>query len=191
MADPSPHDVTDLLVTWCDGDAAALDQLVPLVEAELRRLAHHYLGRERPDHLLQTTALLNEAYVRLIAWKSVRWQNRAHFYGVAAGMMRRILVDYARKRPRGADGEAVRVTLAEGLAVSGEPGADLVARDDALRELAERDPRKAQIVELRFFGGLDVDETAEALGIAPITVKREWARAKAWLYCALDGSEHR
>src|SRR5215218_6314966 len=110
MPDRSPHDVTDLLATWCDGDAAALDQLAPLVEAELRRLAHRYMGRERPGHLLQTTALLNEAYVRLIAWRSVRWQNRAHFYGVAAGMMRRILVDYARKRPRGADGEALHVT---------------------------------------------------------------------------------
>ena len=191
MAAHSPHDVTDLLVAWCNGEAAALDRLAPLIEGELRRLAHRYMGRERSDHLLQTTALVNEAYVRLIAWRSVSWQNRAHFYGVAAGMMRRILVDYARKRPRGAHGEALRVTLAEDLAAAGERGADLVALDDALRELAERDPRKARIVELRFFGGLDVDETAEALGVAPITVKREWARAKAWLYCALDGSELR
>jgi RNA polymerase sigma-70 factor (ECF subfamily) len=191
MPDTSPHDVTDLLVAWCDGDEEALDRLVPIVEAELRRLAHRYMGRERPGHLLQTTGLLNEAYLRLIDWKSVRWQNRAHFYGVAAGMMRRILVDYARKRPRGLEGEIPHVALDEGVGVPGGRDADLLALDDALCELGERDPQKARIVELRFFGGLGVEETAEALGIAPVTVKREWARAKLWLYRVLDRAEAR
>jgi RNA polymerase sigma-70 factor, ECF subfamily len=185
MSTPAPHDLTELLMAWNAGDPAALERLAPLVEAELRRLAHHYMGRERQDHLLQTTALINEAYMRLIDWRAVRWQNRAHFFAVSAQMMRRILVDMARKRPHNAHGEAQRVSLEAALVIAREPGADLVALDEALRSLAEHDARKSQIVELRFFGGLSVEETAEVLGVAPITVMREWAKAKAWLYSAL------
>jgi RNA polymerase sigma factor (TIGR02999 family) len=182
----STHEVTQLLIAWSDGNAEALEQLVPLIQAELHRLAKHYMRRERPDHALQTTALVNEAYLRLIDWKSARWQNRAHFFGVSAQLMRRILVDFARQRPRARDGTAHQVSLDEALVISSDRSADIVALDEALQALAELDPRKSQIVEMRFFGGLGVEETAEVLKISPITVMREWNKAKAWLYRELS-----
>lgn len=178
-----PAQVTRLLVAWREGDASALDQLVPLVETELRHLAHRYLRRERPDHVLQTTALVNEAFIRLINWRDVSWQNRAHFVAMAARVMRHILVDISRRRARGPDGCRMRIVeMAEAEDASQDRSRDLIAIDDALRELAERDPRKAQIVELRFFGGLNLQEIAEVIGVAPITVSREWAKARAWLH---------
>ena len=191
MSKPAPHDLTELLLAWNGGDPAALERLAPLVEAELRRLARRYMGRERAGHVLQTTALINEAYLRLIDWRAVRWQNRAHFFAVSAQMMRRVLVDLARKRPRNARGEARQVSLEAALELAHEPGADLVALDEALKSLAERDARKSRIVELRFFGGLSVEETAEVLQVAPVTVMREWAKAKAWLYRELSRAEER
>lgn len=191
MGEPESHQLTELLVAWSDGDEAALDQLAPLVQSELRRLASHYMRRERGDHLLQTSALINEAYVRLIDWESVRWQNRAHFFGVAARMMRRILVDFARQRPRvdnGPAAEARHISLDYALNVSDGKDSDLLALDEALEGLAKIDERKGRIVELRFFGGLTVDETAEVMKLAPITVMREWNKAKAWLYRELSNS---
>ena len=181
-----PSDVTQLLMAWSEGSETALEELVPLVEAELHRLAQRYLRGERPGHTLQTTALVNEAYLRLINWKSVRWQNKAHFLGVSAKLMRRILVDHAR-RNRGKTAGALDISL-DGTASIGR-GEDLVALDAALSELAALDPRKSQIIELRFFGGLTVEETAEVIGVSPRTVKREWSLAQAWLYCALNGEE--
>jgi RNA polymerase sigma factor (TIGR02999 family) len=187
MADPSTHDVTELLVAWSDGDEAALERLVPVVHAELHRLARRYMSRERDGHTLQTSALVNEAYVRLVNWKTARFQNRAHFFGVSAQLMRRILVDFARRRPRAAEGEAARqVALEEALVVSDERDADLVALDEALEALSKFDERKARVVELRYFGGLSVEETAEVLQVSPVTVMREWAKAKAWLYRELN-----
>jgi RNA polymerase sigma factor (TIGR02999 family) len=183
---PSPSEVSRLLLNWSEGDRAAFDKLVPLVYDELRRLARHFMRREREGHTLQTTALVNEAYVRLIDQRSVRWQNRAHFFAIAAQSMRRILVDHARSRryaKRG--GEARQVSFDEAAIVSRERCAELVAVDDALTDLAARDPRKSQIVELRFFGGLNIEETAEVMGISPTTVQREWRSAKAWLYQAI------
>ena len=183
----SPEQVTQWLIAWSSGDQTALDKLMPLVYDELHRLAHHYMSRERPGHTLQTTALVNEAYLRLIDQKSVSWQNRAHFFAVAAQVMRQILVDYARRRQvlkRG--GQAVKVSLDEAAIVSQERGADLVALDDALTSLAAIDPRKSQIVELRFFGGLSVEETAEVLKVSPRTVMRQWSLAQAWLYRELS-----
>ena len=178
----STPQVTELLAAWRAGSDSALDELVPLVEGELRRLARGYLRRERPGHVLQTTALVNEAFVRLLGWEYVNWQNRAHFLGMAAQLMRRILVDIARRRARSADGTRLLVAdLSEAEQAGGDRSRDLVALDDALRELAEHDQRKAQIVELRFFGGLNLDEIAEVIGVAPITVSREWAKARAWL----------
>ena len=189
MDAPGSHELTELLVAWSDGDEAALEHLAPLVHAELHRLARHYMRREREDPLMQTSALINEAYLRLIDWKAVRWQNRAHFFGVAAQMMRRILVDFARRRPRVAEGAtAHRVSLDEALSVSDEKDADLLALDEALKELERLDARKSRIVELRFFGGLSVEETAEVLQVSPITVMREWKKAKGWLYRELGGS---
>jgi len=182
MADPPTHDVTELLVAWGEGDEAALEKLVPLVDAELHRLARRYMGRERAGHTLQTSALVNEAYVRLIKWKDGRFQNRAHFFGVSAQLMRRILVDFARSRNRAGAPPPQRITLDEALVISDERDADLVALDEALEELTKLDPRKGRIVELRFFGGLTNEETAEFLKVSPVTVMREWARAKAWLY---------
>ena len=179
---PSPNEVTQLLVAWSNGDRAARDEIMPLVYDELRRLAHRYMDRERRDHTLQTSALVNEAYLRLIDQKDVHWQNRAHFFGIAAQMMRRILVDYARKRgfaKRGGDDKPV--SLEEAMIVSPERAANVVALDDALEILGGIDPRKSQIVELRFFGGLSVEETAEVLSVSPATVSRDWTLAKAWL----------
>jgi RNA polymerase sigma factor (TIGR02999 family) len=185
---PSTHEVTRLLVSWCDGDEAALERLMPLVHGELMRLARHYMGRERSGHTLQPTALVNEAYMRLVDWKNVRWQNRSHFFGVAAQMMRRILVDFARSRPAPKrDGGARLLTLGEADDLPQERPADLLALDEALTALAAFDSRKATIVELKFFGGLSVEETAEVLKLSPTTVMREWAKAKAWLYRELTG----
>ncbi len=183
---PSPHDVTQLLVAWGNGDQSARDQLMPLVYDELHRLAHQYMNRERPGHTLQTSALVNEAFLRLVDQRDVHWQNRAHFLGIAAQMMRRILVDYARNRQyakRG--GNARQVSLDEAVIVSNERSADVVALDEALKSLAEFDLRKSQIVELRFFGGLSIDETAEVLTVSPGTVMRDWTLAKAWLKRAM------
>lgn len=189
MDGPETHELTQLLVAWGDGDEAALDQLAPLVHAELRRLAKRYMSREREDHLLQTSALINEAYIRLIDWKAVKWQNRAHFFGVAAQMMRRILVDFARRRPQIEAGvEARHVSLDAAMTVGKEKDSDLIALDEALKDLEKLDERKCRIVELRFFGGLSVEETAEVMKIAPITVMREWNKAKAWLYRELSRS---
>lgn len=183
MDEPGAHELTELLLAWGNGDEEALARIAPLVHAELYRLAKRYMSRERADHLLQTSALINEAYVRLIDWKAVRWQNRAHFFGVAAQMMRRILVDFARKRPKvDKDIDALNISLDEAMTVTTDKDADLLALDEALKSLATIDERKSQIVELRFFGGLSVEETAEVLKIAPITVMREWNKAKAWLY---------
>jgi RNA polymerase sigma-70 factor, ECF subfamily len=183
-------ETTRLLKAWSEGDEAALERLVPLVDAELRRLARHYLRQERPDHILQTTALVNEAWVRLINWPDVSWQNRKHFIGLAAQLMRRVLVDEARRRQAqkyGADAAHVSLSNAEGIAH--EKGADLVALDDALNELATFDGRQSKIVELRFFGGLSLEETAEALKISTRTVQREWSLAQAWLYRELNRGE--
>lgn len=183
MHEPGAHELTELLLAWGNGDDEALARIAPLVHAELYRLAKRYMSKERPDHLLQTSALINEAYVRLIDWKAVRWQNRAHFFGVAAQMMRRILVDFARKRPKvEKDIDALNISLDEAMTVTINRDADLLALDEALKSLASIDERKSQIVELRFFGGLSVEETAEVMKIAPITVMREWNKAKAWLY---------
>ncbi len=186
--DAQPREVTLLLKAWNDGDDVAFAQLVPLVEAELHQLAQNYIHRERPGHLLQTTALVNEAWLRLIDWQNVSWQNRAHFYGAAAQIMRRILVDEARHRQRNKrGGGALQVSLTQAENVSQEKTADLVALDDALNSLAEFDPRKSKIVELRFFGGLSVEETAEVLKLSARTVAREWNVAQAWLFRALKG----
>ena len=182
MAATSPQEVTGLLLAWSEGEQAAFEKLVPLVYAELRRVAHRYMGRERPGHSLQTTALVNEAYLRLIDARRVRWQNRAHFFAVSAQLMRRILVDFARSRQYLKRGGAVqKVSFDEGLVVSNEQGQDLVALDDALKALAAIDGRKSQVVELRFFGGLSVAETAEVLKVSPDTVLRDWRLAKLWL----------
>lgn len=182
----SEHNVTDLLVAWGNGDRVALEKLAPLIHAELYRLAQGYLSRESPGHPLQTSALINEAYLRLINWNNAHWQNRAHFFAVAAQMMRRILVDIARRRPRTPAGTPLQqVSLEAASDLSHASDADLVALDQALDDLAEIDPRKSRIVELRFFGGLSIAETAEVLSISEATVIREWNKAKAWLYQAI------
>jgi RNA polymerase sigma-70 factor, ECF subfamily len=187
---PSPEEISELLVAWSNGERAALDQLMPLVYDELRRIAHRYLGRERAGHTLQTTALVNEAYLKLFNEREMRWQNRAHFFAVAAQLMRMILVDYARSRnyvKRG--GGAQRVSFDEALAVSQERAGELIALDEALKTLAEMDERKSRVAELRFFGGLSVEETAEVLKVSPVTVMREWRLAKAWLHRELSRDE--
>jgi RNA polymerase sigma factor (TIGR02999 family) len=186
MTTDTPHEVTQLLIDWSSGNQAALDRLIPMVDRELHRLAHHYMRRENAGHTLQTTALVNEVYLKLIDQKNVHWKNRAHFFALSAQLMRRILVDHARNRQyakRG--GGAQRITFDEALVVSSERGADLVFLDDALSKLTSIDPRKGKVVELRFFGGLSVEETAEALQISAVTVMREWSMAKAWLYNSL------
>jgi RNA polymerase sigma factor (TIGR02999 family) len=189
---PSPQHVTQLLNDWSGGDQSARDKLMPLVYDELHRLAHRYMKRESPGHTLQTSALVNEAFVKLVDQRNVHWQNRAHFFGIAAQMMRRILVDYARSRStakRG--GGAAQISLDESLIVSNERNAEIVNVHEALERLAEFDARKSQIVELRFFGGLSIEETAEVLGVSPGTVMRDWTLAKAWLHRELgsDGLE--
>jgi len=184
-----PQDVTRLLLAWNGGDEGALERLVPLVYNELRRLARRQMRGERPDHSLQTTALINEAYLRLVDLKNVQWQNRVHFFALCARMMRRILVDFARARHyRKRGGGAQPISLDQALAVSPEQSRDLEAVDDALNALAKVDARKAQVVELRFFGGLTAEETAEVLKISPETVLRDWNLAKVWLLRELSGS---
>lgn len=182
----SSSDVTELLVRWSNGDAAAREALVPVVYDELRHLARHHLASQRPDHTLQSTALVHEAYIRLTGHRWARWQNRHHFFGVAAQLMRQILVDHARKRraaKRGGNG--VTLTLDEAVAVPLEREVDLIALDDALNGLAALDLRQSQIVEMRFFGGLSIEDTSQVLGISTATVKREWATARTWLYAEL------
>lgn len=186
MSVTNTQEVTELLHRWSDGDAEALEQLTPVIYAELHRIAKRYMSRERENHTLQTTALVNEAYLRLIDWETAKWENRAHFFGVSANLMRRILVDVARKQSVVNDKIGYRVSIAENLPATTEKDADLVALDEALNELAKFDERKAKIVELKFFGGLSVEESAEVLKIAPITVMREWQKAKAWLYRELS-----
>ncbi len=182
MMTTSPPNVTQLLRAWSGGDESALEKLIPLVYDELHRLAKRYIGRERPGHTLQTTALVNEAYLRLIDAQQVQWQNRAHFFAISAQLMRRILVDFARaKRFRKRGGEAVQVSLAEAVLLPQERDADLVALDEALEALASVDERKGRVVELRFFGGLSVEETAEVLKVSAETVMRDWKVAKVWL----------
>jgi RNA polymerase sigma factor (TIGR02999 family) len=178
----SEHVLTKLLQRWSGGDRQALDQLVPLVYHELHRLAAGYLRAERPDHTLQTTALVNEAYLRLADRNPLPWQNRAHFYGVAAQILRHILVDHARERNAVKRGGNNKVSLDQALTVPAQPDVDLVALDESLDRLAEFDPKKARLVELKYFAGLPVHEVAELLGISPATVHREWAIARTWLY---------
>jgi RNA polymerase sigma factor (TIGR02999 family) len=180
--EPSGHEVTQLLKAWSEGDSDALEKLVPLVYQELRRMARRYMAHERPGHTLQATALVHEAYVRLVDSAHAGFENRAHFFAVCAQVMRRILVDWARSRQaqkRGGEGEPLE--LDEALVVGEERGRDLVALDDALKALTVQDARKGQVVELRFFGGLSVEETAAALGISPETVMRDWKLAQSWL----------
>jgi RNA polymerase sigma-70 factor (ECF subfamily) len=182
--------VTQLLEDWSGGDAGALENLIPLVQPELHRLAHHYMSRESIGHTLQTTALLNEAYLRLVDDPARTWQNRTHFIAVAAQLMRRIMVDHARERralKRG--GGALQVSLDDVALVTETRSEELLALDEALEKLAVQDPRKSQIVELRYFGGLSVEETAAFLKLSPRTVKREWRMAKVWLYRALSGEK--
>ena len=185
-----PAEVTALLERWSAGDRAALDELMPIVWGELRRIARRRLARERAGHTLQTTALVNEAYLRLVDQDRVRWQNRAHFFGVAARMMRRILVDHARARAASKRGSGVvAVPLEQARPPAPVSGVDVLGLDAALLRLSALDPRQGQVVELRFFGGLTVEEVAEVLGIAPITVKRDWRMARAWLFAELAGGK--
>ena len=186
--DSSSVEVTQLLKAWGHGDEDALGRLIPLVQKELHRIAHYCMLRERPDHTLQTTALVNEAYLRLVDVAQVNWQDRAHFFAISARMMRRILTDFARSRnyqKRG--GAALHVSFEETLAVSQEQNAEIIAVDEALTALAAVNARKSQVVELRYFGGLSVEETADVLKVSPETVKRDWKFAKSWLHRALKG----
>jgi RNA polymerase sigma-70 factor (ECF subfamily) len=190
MEKPPTPEITQLLVAWSEGDQAAMERLTPVVYAELHRLAARHMAGERPGHLLQTTALVNEAYLRLIDWKNVKWQNRAHFFGMAAHMMRRILVDFARNQGREKRGAgAIRVPLSEATDAASPRSADLVAIDDALKTLETLDQRQSRVVELRFFGGLSLEETAAALGVSVGTVRRDWSLAQAWLYKELNRDE--
>src|SRR2546421_11469425 len=183
MVQASREEVTGLLQAWSDGDQAALDKLMPLVYAELHYLAKRYMGREHAGRTLQTSALVNEAYLRLVDAHGVRWQNRAHFFAVSAQIMRRILVDFARTRQNLKRGGGVRqVTLDEGLVVSPESGADLLALDEALEKLAALNPRQSKVVELRYFGGLKEEELDEAVNVSPRTMRHDWSVARAWLY---------
>lgn len=183
MTDPQTHQVTELLIAWSNGDQSAFDKLMPLIDEELRRLAHRYMSRERAGHTLQTTALINEAFLHLVNRKNLQWQNRAHFFGLAAQVMRTILVDHARSHASVKRGGGTRnLELDEALVVSQQKAAEVVALDEALKQLALIDPRQSRIVELRFFGGLTVEEAAEVLHVSPVTIKREWSTAKAWLY---------
>jgi RNA polymerase sigma-70 factor (ECF subfamily) len=188
----APHeaaadDISKLLRAWTDGDQSALDGLTPIVHDELRRLAHRYMRRERTGHSLQTTALVNEAYIRLVDYKRMQWQNRAHFFAVSSQLMRRILVDHARSHNVKRGAGVQHVSLEEASMVSAGRAADLVALDDAMNLLGRLDQRKVKVVEMRFFGGLSVEETAEVLKVSPVTVRREWSSAKVWLYRELAG----
>jgi len=184
---PPIGEVSLLLQAWSDGDRGALDRLTPIVNDELRRLARRYMKRERPGHSLQATALVNEAYLRLVDYKGMQWQNRAHFFAVSAQLMRRILVEHARRHNLKRGGGVPHVSLDEATVVGGGRPEDLVALDDAMDALALIDPRKVQVVEMRFFGGLSVEETAEVLKVSSVTVMRDWSTAKAWLYRELTG----
>jgi RNA polymerase sigma factor (TIGR02999 family) len=187
MGAPSQKQITQMLVDWGNGDEAALERLTPLVYDQLHRLARRYMMRERPGHTLQTSALVNEAFIRLIDWKNVRWQNRAHFFGVSAQIMRRILVDFARSRDYAKRGGGVRnVSLDEAAVIPTERGTDLVALDEALNTLAELDQRQSRVVELRFFGGLSLEEIAEVLRVSVGTVRRDWSLARALLHRELS-----
>ena len=189
MATPPPRVVTDLLRAWGDGDDRALEELTPFVEGELRRLARGYMARERRDHTLQATALVNEAFIRMTGARRVRWQDRAHFISMSARLMRRVLVDHARSRgyqKRG--GSAERVMLTDGIAATPGPDVDLLDLDRALEALAAVDARKSRVIELRYFGGLTVDEAASVLEVSPDTVRRDWRLAKLWLLKAMQGT---
>jgi len=183
LAESSPNQITQLLVAWSDGEKAACEKLVPLVYEELHRLAHRYMRRERSDHTLQTSALVNEAYLRLVGTKQLRWQNRAHFFAISGRLMRRILVDFARaKQNLKHGGGALQVSLVEEQAVSTEPSADLLALDEALNRLKALHPRQVEIVEMRYFGGLKEEEIAEVLKVSLRTVQQDWRLARLWLY---------
>ncbi len=182
-----PDDVSTLLRAWKEGDRSALEKLTPIVYDELHRLARLYMNRERSGHSLQTTALVNEAYIRLVKYERMQWQNRAHFFAVSAQLMRRILVEFARRHNLKRGGGVQHIALDEGAVVGDDQHANLVALDDAMNQLASMDARKVQVVELKFFGGLSVEETAEVLKISTVTVKRDWRAAKAWLYRELSG----
>ncbi|HUI81806.1 MAG TPA: sigma-70 family RNA polymerase sigma factor [Bryobacteraceae bacterium] len=179
-------DISALLRAWSGGDPKALEELAPIVYGELHRLAHRYMRRERPGHSLQTTALVNEAYTRLVDYKHMQWQDRAHFFAVSAQLMRRILVERARRHNLKRGGGVPHVSLDEAAVVGGDEDSNLVALDDAMNALARIDPRKVQVVEMRFFGGLSVEEIAEVLHVSSVTVKRDWRAARAWLYRALS-----
>jgi len=185
---PPRGEVSGLLRAWGDGDRAALDRLTAIVYDELHRLARRYMRGERPGHSLQTSALVNEAYMRLVDYRGMQWQNRAHFFAVSAQLMRRILVEHARRHNLKRGGGVQHVSLEETALVGGNQSADLVALDEAMDALARLDPRKVQVVEMRFFGGLSVKETAEVLKVSSVTVMRDWSTAKAWLYRELTGS---
>ena len=188
MQQDSSNAVTALLVRWREGDPQALEALMPLVYDELRRLAHYYLQRERPEHTLQSTALVHEAYLRLAGHNPPQWQNRAHFFGIAAHLMRQILVEYARGHNAAKRGSgACKLTLDEAMALPTKVDVDVVALDRALTELSDLDAQQGRIVELRFFGGLTIEDTSEVLGISPATVKRDWTTARAWLHRAITG----
>ncbi|HZO83601.1 MAG TPA: sigma-70 family RNA polymerase sigma factor [Verrucomicrobiae bacterium] len=192
MGNSSTHEVTQLLVAWNQGDQAALDALSPLINQELHRLAKRYMADERQGHLLQPTALVNEAWLRLIDWRNVEWQNRAHFFGLAAQIMRRILVDFARaQQSEKRGGDEIQVSLSEAADVAQERSAGLVVLDDALQTLEQLDPRQARVVELRYFAGLSLEETAEALKVSVGTVRRDWSLARAWLFRELSQKESR
>ena len=183
MPTPSPQEVTQLLADWGKGDRSALDKLLPLVHSELRRIAQRQMSQERPGHTLQATALVNEAYLKLAGQQGFDWQNRAHFFAVCAQVMRHILIDHARAHARDKrGGGAVKVSLDDALVVAEDQASHFIALDEALRGLESLDPQKGKIVELRYFGGLSVDEAAEVMNLSPRTVRREWQRAKAWLY---------
>jgi RNA polymerase sigma-70 factor, ECF subfamily len=188
--EPAASDISTLLRAWSDGDQSALEKMTPIVYDELHRLARRYMRRERPGQTLQTTALVNEAYLRLVDYKRMQWQDRAHFFAVSAQLMRRILVERARRRNLKRGGGAPHVSLDEVAVVGGQdadPGGNLVALDDALNALARLDPRKVRVVEMRFFGGLTLEETAEVLKVSPVTVRRDFRTAKAWLFRELTG----
>jgi len=185
----SQQSITELLLQWGEGDRGAFDKLIPLVEKELRRLARYYMGRQRPGHTLQTSALINEAYLRLVDYKDMQWQNRAHFFAMAAQAMRRVLVAYARRKDYAKRGGAyIKVGIDEAMGLAQHQAKELIALDEALTELERLDPRKARVVELRYFGGMSVDETAEALGVSAVTVMRDWNAAKGWLLRELSHS---
>jgi RNA polymerase sigma factor (TIGR02999 family) len=184
---PPEQDVSTLLRAWSEGDQAALEHLTPIVYEELRRLARYYMGRERSGHSLQATALVNEAYLKLVDYKRMRWENRAHFFAVSAQLMRRILVDHARRHNLKRGAGVQHVELEDSAVIGATRDEDLVALDEAMNALAQIDPRKAQVVELRFFGGLSVEESAEVLKISPVTVMRDWSTARAWLHREISG----